>query len=116
MLVQPYLENAIWHGLMHKDGFKSLQLTIKKQEDELVVSIRDNGIGRKAAQAYRSSYSDKKESFGMTITKDRISMANKLYGSKIELDIVDHIEDGSPVGTEVILTIPIPLKLQSTVH
>jgi hypothetical protein len=107
MLMQPYLENAIWHGLLHKDDHRKLYLTIEKDVANLSISIKDNGIGRVAAETYKTNYTQQRKSVGMSITKDRIDLANKLYHTEADIEIIDHYENGTSAGTEIVITLPI---------
>lgn len=111
MLIQPYVENAIWHGLMHKkNGVNGkVELRISKQDDSLLCVIEDNGIGRAKAQELRAQRtSNHKRSMGMQITKDRIEMINKLYNTNTTVQIIDlNDEEGNARGTKVELVIPV---------
>lgn len=107
MLFQPYIENAIWHGLLHKKGNRILSLRIRKRNGHLVISIRDNGIGREASQKNQKQFSEKRKSVGMSIAKDRVSLVNDLYHLDARVEVVDHVEKHVPAGTEIILTLPI---------
>ncbi|MEP7374495.1 MAG: histidine kinase [Chitinophagaceae bacterium] len=111
MLIQPYIENAIWHGLMHKkDGRPGkVELIISKREESLLCAIEDNGIGREKATALRSQKTgNHKRSMGMQITQDRIEMINKLYSTNTTIKIIDlHDEEGNASGTRVELVIPV---------
>ena len=108
MLLQPYVENAIWHGLLHKkeQGLLSLRLCLKDQQ--LCCSIKDNGVGRAAAKSFRSKSATKQKSMGMQITEDRLSLINRLYETNAQVTIEDlYDEAGNAAGTEVKLLIPI---------
>lgn len=110
MLVQPYIENAIWHGLLHKEGKGNLTLIFKEEPDNVLkVVVQDDGIGREKAAELKSKQvlKEKSKSYGMKITGDRIKMFNELHGIKAS----SHIEDlkdsnGSPLGTRVTLLLP----------
>ncbi len=107
LILQPYVENSIWHGLMHKkDGSGKLQIDIRPEEEALVCVIEDNGIGRKAAKAYKSKTAVKNKSYGMSITKDRLSYINRKYKESTHVEVVD-LEDceGNSMGTKVIIKI-----------
>ena len=111
MLIQPYVENAIWHGLMHKsNGTEGLvKINISKSDDDLQCVIEDNGIGRKkAAEIKEQKQTNHKRSMGMQITQDRIEIINKLYNMNASVN-VDDMEDekGNAKGTRVKLTIPV---------
>lgn len=111
MLIQPYIENAIWHGLMHKsDGQKGkVQLKLNRQNGSLKCIVEDNGIGREKALEIRSKQNIKrKKSMGMRITQDRIQIINKMFDSKTSVEIIDLKDNkGQPIGTRVELFIPI---------
>ncbi len=109
MLLQPYVENAIWHGLMQKKNEKGkLDLTIRQSNGHLVCLIEDNGIGREAAQQLKSKTATRRKSYGMKITSDRLSMLNKLAGAKASVQVFDlKSENGEAAGTRVELVIPL---------
>ncbi len=106
MLIQPYIENAIWHGLMHKNEKGILKIKIDKQNNSLICVIEDNGVGRKEAAELKSKSSTHK-SFGMQITKNRIEAVNKLYNINASVEIEDLFSDNKASGTRVRLSIPI---------
>jgi two-component sensor histidine kinase len=109
MIIQPFIENAIWHGLLHKkDEQGKLLLTFTKMQDRILCTIEDNGIGRErsAALKQRSGYTH--ASRGLQITRDRLS----LYNSRFNVDASFNIEDlydaeGRPCGTRVNLWFPL---------
>lgn len=111
MLIQPYVENAIWHGLMHKsndtDGL--VKISISKNEDDLQCVIEDNGIGRaRAAELKAQKQNNHKRSMGMQITLDRIEIINKLYNMNASVHVQDLTdENGHSKGTKVELSIPV---------
>ena len=106
LLLQPYVENAIWHGLMSKKEKGELCVSIIIKKNKLVISIRDNGIGRSASALLKSPYDSKKKSLGMRLTRERLNLINKIYKSDTNVEIIDHEENGVPMGTEVIISIP----------
>ncbi|MDP5139336.1 MAG: histidine kinase, partial [Spirosomaceae bacterium] len=96
LLLQPYAENAIWHGLRHSNREeKAIWLTFSEEAEALKISIKDNGIGRKEAAKFRS---ETKDSLGTKITEERIELFNQTENSNILVETID-----SPQGTEVIL-------------
>ena len=102
MLLQPYIENAIWHGLRYKDGKGTLEIVIGVRDDtSLVVTIRDNGVGRKRSQELKTKNQLKQKSKGMSTIKKRISILNDMYQDKVSVAVSDLFEDGT--GTKVAL-------------
>ncbi|GEM_PF-6569282 len=103
-LFQPYVENAIWHGLKNKSGHRKLELSVQRNNGHLVLTLEDNGIGRAAAK--QMAQSDRKRSFGIAIATERIRALN---GSKTQKPVtIEDLADasGHPSGTKVTLSIP----------
>ncbi|MGY8914833.1 MAG: tetratricopeptide repeat-containing sensor histidine kinase, partial [Flavobacteriales bacterium] len=100
MLLQPYIENAIWHGLRYKEekGFLKIEVH-QKEESELLISISDDGIGRKKSGELKTSNQMKQESKGMGNIKKRISILNDMYKDRISVTISDLFENET--GTKV---------------
>lgn len=108
LLIQPYVENAIWHGLMQKENGGLLTIRLKAQDEHvLLVSIEDNGIGRMHSALLKSKTAVSHKSHGLQMTKDRIAIVNRLYGIQTEVAIEDLMNGNTPLGTRVTLTIPI---------
>ncbi|MCB9170008.1 MAG: histidine kinase [Flavobacteriales bacterium] len=106
LIMQPYAENAIWHGLMHKKGDRALHIRVAPEGDDLLITIRDNGIGREAARALRSRSASPHRSLGMTITAEVIQRTRTDGRSGVEVvDLYD--AQGSAAGTEVRIRIPL---------
>ena len=107
LIIQPYAENAIWHGLMHKTEKGNLQIELYEEEDVLCCKITDDGIGRKKAAELKSKSASTHKSMGMQITADRIAMLQKTNRLAPQIEIKDlALPDGSAGGTEVLLKIP----------
>ncbi len=107
MLLQPFVENAIWHGLMSKESEGHLSINILQENSTLICIITDDGIGRKKAADLKDK-SGKHKSMGMKITESRIAMMQKRNGENKSIEIKDLIyADGSAAGTEVVLKIPV---------
>lgn len=106
MLIQPYVENSIWHGLMPKESEGCLlELIFKQLNDTIRVTIRDNGIGRKPADPNKKNISR-----GMSITEQRIEALETTNEKKYITTINDlRDENGQVMGTEVTLIIPLEL-------
>lgn len=109
MLLQPYVENAILHGLMPLNGGGRLLFDIRLQGEMLICTIEDNGIGRKKARELRQlSLKKDHTSMGMRITQDRLEIINRLHSSNLTLNITDlENEKGEATGTRVEVFIPL---------
>jgi hypothetical protein len=107
MLLQPFVENAIWHGLMQKEGEGTIIIDIKKENEEFLnISITDDGIGREKAAELKSKSATHK-SHGLKVTSQRIEMMNKLNSSGAKVNIIDQKDElGHASGTRVELIIP----------
>ena len=101
MIIQPYIENAILHGLHPKKGKGNLLLSLSLKNETLSITIEDDGIGREASQLLKKRKAHK--SRGMSITKKRIELINKRAKHKILVSI----EDMQPSGTKVALIVPV---------
>ncbi len=104
MLLQPYIENAIWHGLRYKEEKGYLHIDLKKKDnDSIEIKIRDNGIGRKKSAALKTQNQMKQKSKGMGNIKKRIAILNDMYKDKVDVSISDLETDGR--GTKVVFTL-----------
>ena len=102
MFIQPFAENAIKHGLLHKEGMKNLGISFVQQKNKLLVSIDDNGVGRKQATIINQNRKVKSTGFAIKGIEDRITIYNAMNKEKIEMEIVDKEQ-----GTLVKLALPI---------
>lgn len=109
LLIQPYVENAVWHGLMQKMEGGTITIVITQPAENLLeIQITDDGIGREKAMALKSKSAVVKKSFGMQVTAARLKTINELYGIHTQLEIQDLMDaQGAPAGTKVILKIPV---------
>jgi LytS/YehU family sensor histidine kinase len=107
MLLQPFVENAIWHGLMQKEGEGTITIEIEKENEEFLnISITDDGIGRERAAELKSK-SATHQSHGLKVTSQRIELMNKLNSTGAKVNIIDLKDDlGNATGTKVELIIP----------
>lgn len=101
MILQPFLENAIWHGLMHKDGDRQLNLMVEGKEETVICIIEDNGIGREQAKVLQLHTTKQHRSFGTQLTQDRLQVNNRLFNSHYLVNIIDKMKQGRAVGTRV---------------
>ncbi|MEO8769795.1 MAG: histidine kinase [Ferruginibacter sp.] len=113
MLLQPYVENALWHGLMHKDGERKMKIKFERVNEDLFrCTIDDNGIGRKKSFELkeRQSKAKRHESKGLKISKDRLSILEK-QGYHASINIIDkYDDDGNATGTAVVIELSTFLK------
>ena len=105
LLIQPFVENAIWHGLLHKAEPGRLDICVKVEKNILICIIEDNGVGRSFARVSESKSVEKKKSMGIQITRQRLSLINgnaEIAGNDFVIeDLYDDI--GHASGTKVIL-------------
>jgi len=107
LIIQPYVENAIWHGLMHKEEKGQLDIDVFQENSHLFFKITDDGIGRKEAAALASKSATKHKSMGLRITADRIAILQNSNGKESPVTINDLLNgDGTAGGTEVIIKMP----------
>ncbi|MFI5151379.1 MAG: two-component regulator propeller domain-containing protein [Bacteroidia bacterium] len=107
MLLQPFMENAIHHGLLNSDRKRSLYLRIRMEGDMLVLEVEDNGIGRANSAALRCTPSSTHKSMGIQNTTDRIETINYIKNTSIEMRVTDlHDTAGQASGTRVTILIP----------
>jgi LytS/YehU family sensor histidine kinase len=109
LIIQPYVENAIWHGLLHKETEGRLLIHVSlPSEGMLQCEIEDNGIGREKAKEMKSKSAISRKSLGMKLTEDRLSLLNKHATLNASIDIIDIINgNGEIAGTKVIIKIPV---------
>jgi LytS/YehU family sensor histidine kinase len=109
LIIQPYVENAIWHGLLHKESNGSLWVKIRMlDENTLECLIEDNGVGREKAAEFRSKSATGKKSLGMKLTEDRIAVLNQYAQTNASVEIVDLADgNGTATGTRVVVIIPV---------
>ncbi len=106
MIIQPFVENAIWHGLALKQGEGRVEIIFRKQNDKILCIVQDNGIGREKAKVIAAKRKGHK-STGLSNTAERMDLLYKLYGKKIDLTIIDlYDDDGQPAGTRVEILFP----------
>jgi LytS/YehU family sensor histidine kinase len=102
MLLQPYIENAIWHGLRYREDKGFLKILVQQHTNDLLeIIIEDNGIGRRKSAELKTSNQKKQKSKGMGNIKKRIHILNDMYKNKVEVSITDLNEDQT--GTRVSL-------------
>lgn len=105
MLLQPYIENAVWHGLRYKTEKGHLNIEIQpKSNNEIAIVITDDGIGRERSKALKTANQKKQNSKGMNNIKKRVAILNEMYKDKVDVTIAD-FQDLKDVGTKVVVTL-----------
>jgi hypothetical protein len=108
MLFQPFVENAITHGLLNNDRKGTLQLSFSMENSHVVGIIEDDGVGRKKAMEINANSYKDHASRGMEIIKERIGVLNYIENIHIEVEVIDKVsKENIPEGTKVIIKIPI---------
>jgi ligand-binding sensor domain-containing protein len=108
MLVQPYVENAIWHGLQHKESAGRIIVEFRKLGNDLECTIEDDGIGREASARINADRRVGHLSKGMRVNADRLRLFEETHGSGVRSEIIDLKDrDGNALGTRVRLVLPI---------
>lgn len=108
MIIQPYLENAIWHGLMQLEGQRrgKISLLFEVENDLLKINITDNGIGRKRSAEFRKDHTHKP--VAIRLTAQRSEILNQQYANeKISVTVEDLYENTVASGTRVVICLPI---------
>jgi LytS/YehU family sensor histidine kinase len=104
MLLQPYIENAVWHGLRYKEDKGWLEINFEQLDSETIkISIIDNGIGRKKSIEFKTENQKKQNSKGMGNIQKRILILNEMYKDKIDVTIENVFENGE--GTMVTMVL-----------
>lgn len=104
MLIQPYIENAVWHGLRYMEDSGVLKLGLELKDENLIVTIIDNGIGRAKSAELKTANQKKNKSTALRNIKERTQIIKELHGLKIEVNIDNLNNDGT--GTVVQLIVP----------
>ena len=108
LILQPFIENALWHGLSPKPKDKKIELNVfKNSNDYITFEIIDNGIGRIASKRIKDNKKLKRKSVGIDITKARLANFSKAFPNSYTLDIEDLYNHETPSGTKVLLKIPV---------
>jgi ligand-binding sensor domain-containing protein len=111
LMIQPFVENAIWHGLMHKKGERKIDIIFHLKHDESIVCVvTDNGIGRRKAKEIQNAraLAINHESKGMQLVKDKIDVLKQQFKSEISIEVYDVTDmHGEVCGTKVVLQLPV---------
>ncbi len=106
MLIQPFIENAVWHGLRYKEDKGQLTVKINEEANRIVVKVEDNGIGRQKSKSLKTANQKKYKSTGLENIAKRIALINELYQKNYTVAISDLLSDQEDTGTIVEIGIP----------
>ncbi|SRX53771.1 histidine kinase [Aequorivita sp. CIP111184] len=104
MLLQPYVENAVWHGLRYKEAKGLLEINFQQINSETIkISIIDDGIGRSKSNEFKTENQKKQKSKGMGNTQKRIAILNEMYKDKVDVKVENVFENNEGTKVELIL-------------
>ncbi len=107
LLFQPFIENSIHHGLLHKEGEKHLTISFYLENNDACCKIEDNGIGRVEAKKIYKRQNQTHQSFSLNAMEDRLKILSEQYHKQYGYEIIDRYDaDQKPVGTTVIVRFP----------
>jgi sensor histidine kinase YesM len=110
MLIQPFIENAIWHGVSAVRKNIHVRVSFSKQADVLVCVIDDDGVGIAHAQSARSLAGSRHQSHGIANIKNRIRLLNEKYNLACDVSIADKKEQGNKTQSGTLVTLRLPLQ------
>jgi LytS/YehU family sensor histidine kinase len=114
MLLQPFIENAIWHGVSAQRKAIHVRIEFTKDKDFLVCKIEDNGIGIFQAQQYKSENGGRHQPLGITNIQNRVNLLNEKYHLHGAIQILDKREIPGCTDTGTLVTLQLPLELEET--
>jgi sensor histidine kinase YesM len=108
MLIQPFVENAIEHGIKHKEGKGRIDIRCRRSNDVAIFEVEDDGVGRERARDLLLKQEESHKSLATAITRERIKAINKKRKRKIRFEILDLFdESGKARGTRVVFEVPL---------
>jgi sensor histidine kinase YesM len=106
LIVQPFIENAIWHGIVPSNNGGHISLDVGKQDSIVEIIVDDNGIGRETSLQNKSASNIAHQSKGVNLTQSRLELNNLLQQRQAKLETIDKKDEhGAPIGTMVIIKI-----------
>ncbi len=109
MLIQPYIENAVWHGLRYKEEKGFLSVQVSQRAGQLVVRVEDNGIGRKKSQALKTANQKETVSTGLRNIENRLRIINDIHQTQLSVAMED-LNPQDETGTRVTITLSLDVK------
>ena len=113
LLLQPFVENAIWHGLVNKEGEKKLKLSFRIKNEMIQCIIEDNGIGRKRSAWIKEQKlgANQFASRGTLLSEKRIQILNQQFSNMAQIETIDHYDPShKSMGTSVVITLPMDIE------
>ncbi|GAB4018582.1 hypothetical protein GCM10028808_53620 [Spirosoma migulaei] len=111
MIIQPYVENSILHGIAHKKGTGSITVSILPKGEGLECSIEDDGVGRRKAGELKNQTISLHKSVGLKVTQERLELISQQIGQSSQVVILDKVDDeNQPTGTKVVIQLPFLLQ------
>lgn len=106
-LIQPFIENAIWHGIMGLKETGRIDIEFQRNQNQITCIVEDNGIGRKRSMELKTAVPVTKQSYGIALVESRLELLNNLYDIDMKIRFVDlYNDDDQPSGTRVIINLP----------
>ncbi len=107
MLIQPFIENAVWHGLRYKTETGKLSVSFTKEKNDIIVTITDDGIGRKKSKALKTANQKNHKSTGLNNVSNRLAVLNSTYNKNFSIYISDLDDSKENIGTVAKIILPI---------
>lgn len=108
LIIQPFIENAIWHGIMGLKSVGIIKVTFTRSERHLLCTVQDNGIGREKSKQMKSQDDIVRKSLGISLVESRLNLLNDYYGVEMYINFTDlYNDDGTAAGTRVSINLPI---------
>jgi LytS/YehU family sensor histidine kinase len=112
LLIQPFVENAILHGMVPKDGNGKIEVRFDVQDEQLVCTITDNGIGLSKSKALKENSVTAHQSMALEITKKRLEIMEAITSKTAQIEITELKDNNMAIGTKVTLNLPIQYLLK----
>ena len=109
LTIQPFIENAIWHGIIPKSNSGKLSLLVERKGDQIEIIVDDDGVGREISAQNKSRANIPHQSKGVNLTQARIELDNLLRQQEAGIEVIDKKDSlGNSTGTKVVITLKIP--------
>ena len=111
MIIQPYIENAILHGIAHKKESGNITVALGPVNNQLECIVDDNGVGRERAAELKSKRIASHNSVGLKVTEERLQLISEKTGREASVKVIDKFDDSKhPTGTKVVVRLPLVNK------